>query len=111
MAVGMLTTEERWGLEHAGEPRPFPKEDTQQLTKLSKTPLLCFSIKRDEVKQFRGDQRCIKAAMTNSLSPDIAAMLTDPIHGIAKLEPCASLKSNWAWKDWILILEIRGCEV
>jgi hypothetical protein len=20
---------------------------------------------------------------------------------------CASLKSNWAWKDWILILEIR----
>jgi hypothetical protein len=39
MAVGMVTTEEQWGLEHAGEPRPFPKEDTQQLTKLSKKSL------------------------------------------------------------------------
>jgi hypothetical protein len=36
MKVGMLTAEEQWGLEHAGEPRSFPKENTQQLTKLSK---------------------------------------------------------------------------
>jgi hypothetical protein len=75
-------------LEHAGEPRPFPKEDTQKLTKLSeKRHFDAFSIKRDEVKQFRDDQRCIKAAMINSLSPDIAAMLRDPIHGFAKLGP------------------------
>jgi hypothetical protein len=47
-----------------------------------------FFIKRDEVKHFRDDQRCIKAAMINSRSPDIAAMLIrDPIHGFAKLEP------------------------
>jgi hypothetical protein len=22
---------------------------------------------------------------------------------------CASLKSNWTWKDWFLMLAIRGC--
>ncbi len=37
--------------------------------------------------QFLDDQRCLKAAMINSLSPGIAAMLRDPIHAFAKLEP------------------------
>jgi hypothetical protein len=35
MEVGMLTTEEQWGLKYAGKPRPFPKEDIQ-LTRLSR---------------------------------------------------------------------------
>jgi hypothetical protein len=60
MAVGILTTGEQWGLEHAGEPRPLPKEDIQ-LSRLSgKRHFDAHFIKRDEVKQFRDDQRCIK---------------------------------------------------